>query len=48
MAVIQTPNGRIIGLIVKDDRPKDEPVKANEVKPAAEEDTPKRGRPKKQ
>ena len=48
MAVIQTPNGRIIGLIVEDNQPKPEPVKADVAKPVQTEEPPKRGRPKKQ
>ena len=49
MAVIQTPKGRVIGLIVEDDQPK---AKPEVVETTAEEKTaeepPKRGRPKKQ
>lgn len=48
MAVIQTPHGRIIGLIVEDNQPKPEPVKPAAEKPVKEDEPPKRGRPKKQ
>ena len=48
MAVIQTPKGRVIGLIVKNTQPKPEPEKVVEEKPVIEPEPAKRGRPKKQ
>jgi len=50
MAVIQTPKGRIIGLIVEDSQPKlkAEPAVVTEEKAAVSEEPPKRGRPRKQ
>ena len=50
MAMIQTPNGRIIGLIVEDNQAKDEPAEtaAAEAQPVTKPEPPKRGRPKKQ
>ena len=48
MAVIQTPKGRVIGLIVKDEPPVAEPEETKEEKADAKEEAPKRGRPKRQ
>ena len=49
MAVMQTPRGRVVGLILKEDQPKPEPVqvKEEEKKPEAEAEvkaTVKRGK----
>ena len=49
MAVMQTPRGRVVGLILKEDQPKPEPVevKEEEKKPDVEADakaTVKRGK----
>ena len=46
MAVIQTPKGRIIGLVVDDSQP--QPEQAANVEAVEEEQRPRRGRPKKQ
>ena len=51
MAVIQTPKGRVIGLIVEEKQPVSEPKAvetAAEEKSVFQEEPPKRGRPRKQ